>query len=211
MIWPAVVEEWPTEVCLYVPDLPGFISKADSGAGALAQANDALDGWIDWLVRSELVEQRPETGAINIVETLVASEGRGPAFALDREPFDAARTELALAVGRSILSDLLYQFDETPIGERPPVLSVLRHVAEMDRWYALRLIPASGKPFESIEDELVQSASFFEETIDAIPNGQWTVEHVIDGEVWTAGKALRRRTAHLHEHLIDLLVTEPST
>ena len=78
MIWPAVVEEWPTEVCLYVPDLPGFISKADSGAGTLAQANDTLDGWIDWLVRSELVEQRPETGAINIVETLAATEGRGP-------------------------------------------------------------------------------------------------------------------------------------
>jgi hypothetical protein len=75
----------------------------------------------------------------------------------------------------------------------------------MDRWYATRLAPASGQPFAAIEDELVQPASLFEETIDGLPDEDAARVWAIDGEQWTIRKALRRRTGHLREHLVDLL------
>jgi hypothetical protein len=75
----------------------------------------------------------------------------------------------------------------------------------MDRWYATRLAPADGQPFAQIEDELVQSASLFEETIDGLPVEAQSRTRTVDGEQWTIRKALRRRTGHLREHLFDLL------
>jgi hypothetical protein len=67
------------------------------------------------------------------------------------------------------------------------------------------MAPAQGKPFTAIEDELVQSASLFEETVDGVMESSQPSTWILDGEDWSIRKALRRRTGHVREHLPDLL------
>ncbi len=95
--------------------------------------------------------------------------------------------------------------DEVPQEHRHAAEQTLRHVAEMDRWYATRVAPANGTPFAALEDEVVQSASLFEETIDLVLTMHQPLTWDLDGESWSVRKALRRRTGHLREHLLDLL------
>jgi hypothetical protein len=206
MSWQAILERWPSETLLFIPALPGFQVNAETGEDALADAAERLDAYIQWLRDGELwPENFTFPQGIAVTETRAAIGEAGPMFDLDAGPIDEDYAEFALAVGRAALSDLLFVFDDVPAEGRSDAERILRHVAEMDRWYATRMAPAQGKPFTAIEDELVQSASLFEETIDGvIASGQpatWT----LDGEEWSIRKALRRRTGHLREHLADLL------
>jgi predicted RNase H-like HicB family nuclease len=206
MTWQALVEEWTSESIVYVPALPGFFAKAETSEEALETAERAILPFVAWLVEDELLESAPETGPIVVVERLKGTNSAGPIFEADKIAVDPGQVELGLAVGRAALSDLLYHFDDLEVNVRPAAERMLRHVAELDRWYAMRLLAASGRPFASVEDELIQSASLFEETIDiAIESGKID-DHEIDGEWWSVPKAIRRRTAHLREHLADLLV-----
>ena len=205
MTWLADVEVWSSETMLYVPALPGLFAKGGSVAECLAIATAALDPFLDWLVADELLPDRPTTGEIIVRETVPGTDATGPLFASDRLALDQELIELGLAVGRAAISDLLYLLDEADGASRAAVEQNLRHVAELDRWYATRLLPGSGHPFPGIEDEVVQSASFFEETIDAAVSASGPDERIIDGEIWTIGKVMRRRTVHLREHVADVL------
>jgi hypothetical protein len=201
----AVVEIWPGETLLYIPELPGFRVNAASPDHALRHANDRIERFLKWLEEGELAESVAPAGVIDITEQRAADGNTGPLFEADREQAGADHREFALSVGRAALPDLLFVFDDLDQAHRPAATQTLRHVAEMDRWYATRLAPASGQPFAAIEDELVQSASLFEETIDGLPDEDAARVWAIDGEQWTIRKALRRRTGHLREHLVDLL------
>jgi hypothetical protein len=201
----AVVEIWPGETLLYVPELPGFQVNAASPDDALRDANDRIERFLKWLEEGELAEGVAPADAIHLTEQRAADGTTGPLFDADREQAGAEHREFALSVGRAALSDLLFVFDDQDPDYRAAATQKLRHIAEMDRWYATRLAQASGQPFGDIEDELVQSASLFEETIDGLPDEDASRVWTIDGEQWTIRKALRRRTGHLREHLVDLL------
>jgi len=205
MIRQAVVEIWPAETILFVPELPGFQVKAANPEVALGDATERIERFLQWLQESELAEEVAPSTGIGIAEQLPADGSRGPLFAADRAPADPEHREFALAVGRAALSDLLFVLDDLDPDHHAAATRTLRHVAEMDRWYATRLAPADGQPFVEIEDELVQSASLFEETIDGLQVDPQSRSRTVDGEQWTIRKALRRRTGHLREHLFDLL------
>lgn len=202
---PAVIEVWTSEVLLFVPDLPGFQVNAPTTERAIALAESRFDRYTAWLRDAELVDDLVADEGLTVVETRYAVGAAGPIFDLDAAITETAWCEFALAVGRAALSDLLFVFDDIDAGHRPAAERILRHVAELDRWYATRLASASGAPFAAIEDELVQSASFFEETIDAVTATAHALIWEVDGESWSVRKALRRRTGHLREHLTDLL------
>jgi hypothetical protein len=201
----AVIESWPNQTLLFVPSLPGFQVKAETTDAAIADARDHIDAYLQWLSDGELADDLPRHGEIVLAEELPANGNVGPIFELDSAPPEAEETELALAVGRAALSDLLFVFDDVPADQRALAERTLRHVAEMERWYATRMAPAQGKPFEIIEDELVQSASLFEETVDAVAASIQPAVWILDAEPWSVRKVLRRRTGHLREHLPDLL------
>jgi predicted RNase H-like HicB family nuclease len=206
MNWEAIVERWSSETLLFIPALPGFQVNGETGEDALADAEEQVDAYLQWLRDGELLpENFPFPEGIAVTETRVASGEAGPMFDLDTEPIDADYAEFALAIGRAALSDLLFVFDDVPDEGRPDAERILRHVAEMDRWYATRMAPAQGKPFTAIEDELVQSASLFEETIDGMIASRQAATWTLNDEDWSIRKALRRRTGHLREHLADLL------
>jgi hypothetical protein len=183
MIRQAVVEIWPAETVLFVPDLPGFQVNAANPDVALREATERIERFLQWLQESELAEEVAPSTGIDIAE----------------------HREFALAIGRAALSDLLFVLDDLDPDHYAAATRTLRHVAEMDRWYATRLAPADGQPFAEIEDEVVQSASLFEETIDGLLVEAQSRCRTVDGEQWTIRKALRRRTGHLREHLFDLL------
>jgi hypothetical protein len=205
MTWQAVVEIWPSETLLFVPALPGFQVNAPSPEEALADAGQRIDSFIQWVLECELADALPTGERITIAEEASAVGKAGPFFESDSLATDSDHNELALAVGRAALSDLLFALDDVPLEHKQSAERTLRHVAEIDRWYATRLAPAQGSPFAAIEDELVQSASLFEETVDALHDADRPVKWALDGETWSVRKALRRRTGHLREHLVDLL------
>jgi hypothetical protein len=206
MNWDAEIEIWPNETILYVPALPGFQVNANSPAEALPEAEQRVDAYVQWLRDGELLpDDFPSPERIAVLGEQRAQRDAGPIFASDAEPADEDYAEFALSIGRAALSDLLFVLDDVGDDARPNAERILRHVAEMDRWYATRMAPAQGKPFAELEDELVQSASLFEETVDGVMASKQPVTWSLDGETWSIRKALRRRTGHLREHLPDLL------
>ncbi len=205
MSLPAIAEVWASETIVYVPSLPGFQVNGPALDVAFEAAYDRIDGFCQWLVEGEILPAIPESTELDLIQTLHADGEHGPLFDSDREPADEEHRELGLTTGRAALSDLLFVLDDIDGDCRHRAERVLRHVAELDRWYATRVAPASGSPFAALEDELVQSASLLEETIDGIPDSRTRETWTIDGEEWSVRKVLRRRTGHLREHLPELL------
>lgn len=205
MSLPAIAEIWPSETLVYVPALPGFQVSGPALDLAFEAAYDRIEGFCEWLVDGEVLPAPPESTELELTQSLHATGGHGVLFDADREPASDEHRELALTIGRAALSDLLFVLDDAEGSGRSEAERVLRHVAELDRWYATRIAPASGSPFAALEDELVQSASLFEETVDGAGAGRMAAIWVIDGEEWTIRKVLRRRTGHLREHLPELL------
>ena len=208
-MWNAIIEQWTTDTLVYVPALPGLYGKAESVDDALAILHRTLDPFLDWLHADELTETRLPSGPITVIEARNAAGEAGPLFTIDSERPDADWLELALAVGRAALSDMIYTYDELETPSKSAADRMLRHVAELDRWYATRLRGGTGHPSQSLEDEIVQSASFFEDVVDLVfADGSADISREVDGEEWTLAKILRRRTVHLREHLADLIALD---
>jgi hypothetical protein len=209
MSWEAVVEVWPSETVLYVPVLPGFFTKGRTVGEAFQRAGNTIDAYASWLVDDEFLETPPKPGPVFILQELAGQDGAGPFFDIDHDPPEEDFLEVALAIGREFTSELLYQFDNAPAGHRDEFERILRHVAELDRWYANRLLPGIIAPASELEADLIESASAYEETIDELFLDTPAVTRTIGGETWSLSKALRRRTVHLNEHLLDLAASPP--
>lgn len=205
MTLPAIAEVWPSETLVYVPALPGFQVSGPTLDMAFERAYDRIEGFCQWLVEGEVIPALPDSMDLEPAQTLTADGEHGPLFDVDREPAGEEHREFALTIGRAALSDILFVLDDVAGTGRTEAERILRHVAELDRWYATRIAPASGSPFSAIEDELVQSASLFEETIDGVAAARASEVWTLDGEEWSVRKVLRRRTGHLREHLPELL------
>lgn len=201
----ALIESWPHETILFVPSLPGFVVRAEGIDDVLATARERIDAYAEWLREADLLNENPSDMDVVVTEVRSAMQTAAPLFEIDATLPETDEIELALAVGRATLSDLLFVFDDIGPTKRAAGEHTLRHIAEMDRWYATRIAPTQGRPFAQIEDELVQSASLFEETIDGFSATDQATVWVLDGESWSIRKVLRRRTGHLREHLPGLL------
>jgi hypothetical protein len=145
-----------------------------------------------------------------VVETLRADGDVGPIFAADERTPDEDQVELALAVARGEVSDIVDLVGELGESGTAEARLVLTHLAEMEHWYAGRL-QVDTTPSTAVVDPietLVQAASDVEEAVDRRvelgPVGVWEV----DGERWSLAKVLRRRTGHLREHLPELIAVD---
>lgn len=210
MRYPAVIEVWPSETLLFVPDLPGFQVNATSPDDAARLAPTRLLAFLEWISELELITLPSDGADIEVVETLRAEGDAGPLFAMDERTPDEEQVELALAVARGEVSDIVELVSDLGEAGMTEARRVLTHLAELDLWYASRL-RVDTTPSTAVADSLetlVQAASDVEEAVDRRvelgPDGVWEV----DGERWSLGKVLRRRTGHLREHLTELIAID---
>ncbi len=210
MRYQAVIEVWSKEALLYVPSLPGFQVNGRTAKDAARVAPARLLAFLEWISDLELIALPTDGADIDVVETLRAEGDRGPLFAADEPTPEEEQIELALAVGRGEVSDIVELVSD--LGEVGMVEArrVLTHLAELDAWYAARL-QVDTMPSAAVADPietLVQAASDLEEAADRRvelgPDGVWE----IDGERWSLAKVLRRRTGHLREHLPELIAID---
>lgn len=202
----AIIESWPQEVRLYVPALPGFQVNAPSQADALAIARDAVGGFIAWLDAYELHPGIDPAAPFDVIETLAAEGAAGPLFDADRQTAARAPFELALAVARVMIGDLIDRYEAAgAVEDRLQVESALRRIAQQERWYAGRLgFVSQTPPSRDPVDDLVAAAGDVEDAADAaFSSGRGRIV-TTDGEQWTLTKLLRRRTGHLGEQLSRL-------
>ncbi len=203
----AFIEHCGRESLLFVRALPGFQVSGRGAADPRSRSAGALQAHLDWLVERDLIDRlSTEVELVVAGELTSAAGGAGPRFLADLAAPSEDEVESALAVGRAALSDLIDAFEALSfddLNESPP--KTLRHVARLDRWYAghLGLITTSAALVDVIDD-LVDAAGTFEEAVDEFIVSSRPELVSIDGEEWTLAKALRRRTGHLREHLIDI-------
>lgn len=210
MRYPAVIEVWSSESLLFVPDLPGFQVNGRSADDAIRLAPSRLLAFLEWLSELELITLPDDGADIEVVETIRSDGDAGPLFAADERTPGEDQVELALAVGRGEVSDIIEVVSDLGEVGMAEARRILTHLAELDRWYASRLdadttpSPAGADPIET----LVQAASDFEEAVDRrVELGAGGVRE-IDGERWSLAKVLRRRTGHLREHLPELIAID---
>lgn len=208
----ALLEEWPREALLYIPKLPGFIASAATREDVLELSLEALDLHLAWLTGHGHPPSLPHHAGIVVVEALTAPKpGIGPRFDADLVDLPPDELEHALSLGRVVLSDTIEAYDEVAAlgADQKELDRILRHVAELDRWYAARLegvIEATATatvpdPF----DAMIQAAAAFEDAVDEHVGSRRPQISIIGGEEWTLTKAIRRRTAHLREHCFEIV------
>jgi hypothetical protein len=209
----ALIEHWPSVSLLFVRALPGFQVSGRDAEELQERVGIALQAHLDWLVARELIDQPSGEVDLAVVEQARSiSESIGPLFTADLIAPNEEEVENALAVGRAALSDLIDAQDAPQrVGDDAGFESTLRHVAQMDRWYAGRL---SGDPQATALadpiDDLVDAAGTFEDAVDDFAANGSSELFVRDGEEWTLAKALRRRTGHLREHMPTVSMPKPN-
>ena len=207
MRFDAVIERWSREVQLYVPVLPGFQVTGLSEEAVIETASARIDGFLGWLAELGLLPEVTEAATLRVVEVQESIGDAGPLFDLDCSVPNETQVELALAVGRAALSEIVDLVLDEGGSAGPRLEKVLAHLTELEGWYTSRLgvtLPPVGAGGEPI-DALVAAASGFEEAVDAHVEGDAPAVWEVVSEEWSLAKVLRRRTAHLREHLPELI------
>ncbi len=214
--WRILAEHWESGWFGYVVELPGCRFFAPALDSLLQRAPVAIAAHLAWLRRHSIpVSERPADRLVLAESAEALPGGIGPLFEADRAHLSPDELELGLRTGDAAMEELLELAERSrdqlelphsgqPSGWTPP--EILRHVADRDLWYAARLMPDVGALTLSADPYVrVQSAHrAFTSGIRA----WWALwkNRVVDrdGERWTVAKVVRRRTAHLLEHLEQL-------
>jgi hypothetical protein len=216
-----LVERWGASYLSFVPELPGCQFEETDLDALVEAALQVVAAHPDWLCRHGLSAPACGTIEVRVSELREALPGgRGPCFAADRLAPSTQAIDEALQVGEAALAELveLYRLalpawqaaSPRPAGWSPD--EILRHVAELDIWYASRL-SRSGRLEVDVPADPVAAVRVagraFASTVRAIPVERHRAVFEHEGEEWTLAKALRRRTGHLREHAPQLAVWIP--
>ncbi len=210
--WRILAERWETGWFGYVAGLPGCLVTAPTLDGLLASAPQTIATHLAWLQRRGIpVSERPPERIVLAESAEALPGGIGPLFEADRSHLSAAELDLALRVGQATIEEIFELADATrgweaathpgrPPGWTPP--QILRHIADLDLWYAGRLMPDVGAL--ALPGDALVRVQRAHQAFTSSMRAWWALwkNRVIerDGERWTIGKVLRRRTAHLREH-----------
>ena len=211
-----LIEEWPSQALLYIPVLPGFILSASSRDELIDFSLDAIDLHLAWLESHLAPLPLENNGGLVVREVLSATGATGPLFDADRVELTADEIENALSLGRIALSDIIDLVDVLEsVGKADAEMKrIVLHICVLDIWYSTRLggpDPAL-RPVADALAAMIQAGGLFEVRIDErVVSGFDDPGDVttIDGEDWTVAKLLRRRTAHIREHSIELAALLP--
>ena len=202
-----LMEEWPDRAQLYVKELPGFFASAPTRDELIEISLPALDLHLSWLDGHGYEGTIADEGGLVIDEDLGSQGELGPRFEADLVEPDHDAIEQALGLGRVALSDVIDLVDahEASQGPSEEFDRIVRHLAVQDLWFATRLndSPPSLKPVADPVDAMITAAGLFEERIDDLA-GEAPGVIIRDGEEWTLAKLLRRRSAHVREHALEL-------
>lgn len=209
----ALVEVWPSETMVYIVELPGCLAAGSSAGAALERLPDEVEAHLGWLAVNGFPQQSEEV-SIEIAEQLAAHDGRGPLFDSDRAAVSPAQLDFALRVGALARRDLIDVYRATSGLRRtrrpePNAWSLaehLLHVARLDLHYLATLTGekaealAATLPYEPVA-ALQAGGALAAQRLLALSEAQrGAVTTAPNGEGWTAGKVVRRMTAHLREH-----------
>lgn len=198
---------------LYVPDLPGFSVVGSDVSATKNAAQFELPGFLGWLEALDLAPPVHLDGEIAIVETLpVTASSVRPRFDADLRQPDEEEIELALAVGRALISELIDATEDARAqGQAESAERVLRLIAERDRGYltVLQQTSSGAARVEAIDD-LIAAAGSFEDAIDARATSTSPDLWRVGSEEWSLAKALRRRSAELRGSVLTLLAASPA-
>ncbi|MCX2727966.1 type II toxin-antitoxin system HicB family antitoxin [Thermomicrobium sp. 4228-Ro] len=215
--WRVLAEQWETHWVGYVVELPGCQFAAATLDELLQRVPLAISSHVAWLRGHGLQGMNRPSDVFLLTERAQALPGQcGPLFDADRRNISAGELDVAIRVGEAAIEELLalavraHDWDTLPESQRPPGWpppTVLRHVAEMDRWYAARLMPDIGAL--ALPDDPREAVRRAHQAFVSGIRAWWAIwrDRVVerDGEQWTVAKVLRRRTGHLREHAEQLL------
>lgn len=202
-----LIEDLPGRAQLFITELPGFFAAAPDRDELIELSLPAIDLHLDWLEGHGYPPALPDESGLVIVEDMASHGNAGPRFEADLLDPDPDAIENALGLGRVALSDIIDLADVLEASNVPQeeIDRIVRHVAVQDVWFATRLNAAtpSLKAAADPIDTMIAAAALFEERIDERADDSPGIV-VRDREEWTLAKLLRRRTAHIREHALEL-------
>ena len=213
----ALIEEWPGESTVYFRELPGCLSSAPTTEAALQAAPAAIEEYLRWLKKNEIVLFEEEVRPVSVMlgERLSCINDSGPLFIADRAAPDDLEIDNALnvaATARALIIELVAEVpahlhEQIPASGGWSLTEHLEHLMESETWYVSRLLehPAEEKPgpaldADAISMKLFENAMDYELVLRDLTTDQRIQIFKHDGEEWAAAKVLRRMTGHLLEH-----------
>lgn len=207
----ALVDRWSRQVLVYFIGLPGCQVSVWASDDHLAASPPIIREHLRWLARHGIGDGPDDEIEVLVEEDRSAVGGIGAIFESDLPLPSPEYVERAYAVSSATLVDLLDLLpsddprktvrlaDST--GEPVTLAGVIKHVAEMDRYYLGSLGLGEASPLPADTAEAVRTT--FREVADLIESPFISENRRLsdgDSEDWTPMKFLRRRTGHIREH-----------
>jgi hypothetical protein len=211
----ALVDRWSRQVLVYFVEVPGCQVSVLATQDYLAAAPPVIGDYLRWLAVHGIADEPAGHIEVVVAEDRSAAGGIGAIFTTDLARPSPEYVRRANEVAGAVLEDLLdWQNREDPgktvrladsAGEPVTMAGVIRHLAEMDRYYLDSVGRGGLPPLPDDPAEAVRTT--FREVSEHIDSAFIAANHrSIDaaGEEWTPMKLLRRRTGHVREHYPEI-------
>ena len=211
----ALVDRWSRQVLVYFVDVPGCQVSVFATEDHLAAAPPVISDYLGWLAAHGIADEPAGDIEVVVAEDRSAAAGIGAIFLSDLARPSTEYVLRANEVAGAVLEDLLgwrHRDDSAKTvrladsaGEPVTLTGVIRHVAEMDRYYLDSVGRGGLPPLPDDPGEAVRTT--FREVTDLIDSSFITENRRTtdaSGEEWTPMKLLRRRTGHVREHYPEI-------
>lgn len=207
----------------WIEDCPGAFCQGTTAEDAARAASCVLNDYLHWLRAQDEPPPTVLNGLTNedvyfevgqVYRALRGQSGQeiNAFFPIDALPLDDEGLETTLRLLRHTHADLHKavstlppdQWDSAPFGGKS-IRSLLTHLAEREQFVLSRLnipfaIPASGEPLE----RLLAARLSVEQSLRAMPDARRNRPVIVEGEVWTLRKVLRRILWHVRYHTAQI-------
>lgn len=218
----ALVEEWPGTSIVFFRELPGCFASGATTEAALQATPAAIEQYFRWLKANDLSIVEEDIHPVNVVlaeKSKSREQASGPLFAADQAAPNEQEINNALNIAATLRALVIEIVANAPAHslEQPvspgewSLLQHLQHIAKQENWYISRLQehPAAQPGVTELSaDDLTMK--IFEDAMDNeiilrdLTQEQCTGTFSHENEEWTAAKVLRRQTAHLYEHFLQM-------
>lgn len=197
----------------YVAELPGCITTGTERESTLSAVPDVIVRHVAWLsahgfapdkspIEVELVESHRAWHSSPTYEV-------GAFFALDRLPLSKDELETFRMLFESSREDLMDEVSaiaghlDTPIEDGWSILTILEHLTRAESFYLRKLgLPAKPRAKETAVEEMADARRELLSVLANLANDESL--SVVEFEVWSPRKVLRRALCHERDHFYHL-------
>ncbi len=199
----------------HVPALVGCNWNGATPEAVAARAGQELAAHLAWLQRHGLAAPpvgEPAVPRLVYLRSAGRTGGHVGFFDEDRAPVteaDVVRTIGLMEAARADLLALTQPLGDALLDREPgpgawSIRQILRHVAGAEHWYLTRIPASAGVPrlsrSKTVWERLQRTRALALAHLRGLDEGQRSALAVIDGELWSARKVLRRFVEHEREH-----------